>query len=86
MLATDDHALGNVALRVSVMDASGTVAATDVRPLFSQRSQQWSGETMLSLRGVSPGTTLRLVAVATDGPRGADGIEPRSARARTDAE
>ena len=66
VLATDDHALGNVALRVSVMDASGTEAATDVRPLFSQRSQQWSGETMVSLRGVSPGTTLRLVAVATD--------------------
>lgn len=66
VLATDDHALGNVALRVSVMDASGTAAATDVRPLFSQRSQQWSGETMVSLRGVSPGTTLRLVAVATD--------------------
>jgi hypothetical protein len=66
VLATDDHALGNVALRVSVVDASGTDAATDVRPLFSQRSQQWSGETIVSLRGVSPGTTLRLVAVATD--------------------
>lgn len=66
VMATDDHALANVALRVSVVDASGTDAASDVRPLFSQRSQQWSGETMVSLRGISPGTTLRLVAVATD--------------------
>ncbi len=66
VLATDDHALANVALRVSVVDASGDDAGTDVRSLFSERSQQWSGETMVSLRGISPGTTLRLVAVATD--------------------
>jgi hypothetical protein len=66
VLATDDHALGNVSLRISVMSQSGDETGSDVRSLFSQRSQQWSGETMLSTRGFSPGTTLKLVAVATD--------------------
>jgi hypothetical protein len=66
ILATDDHGLANVALRVTVLSAAGDEGETNVRQLFSQRSQQWSGETMLSTRGISPGTTLRLVAVATD--------------------
>lgn len=66
VLATDDHALANVALRISVVAQSGDETGSDVRSLFSQRSQQWSGETMISTRGISPGTTLKLVAVATD--------------------
>lgn len=66
VLATDDHALANVSLRISVMAQSGDETGSDVRSLFSQRSQQWSGETMLSTRGISPGTTLKLVAVASD--------------------
>ncbi len=66
VLATDDHALGNVSLRISVVAQSGDETGSDVRSLFSQRSQQWSGEMMLSTRGYSPGTTLKLVAVATD--------------------
>jgi len=66
VLATDDHALGNVSLRISVLAQSGDETGSDVRSLFAQRSQQWSGEMMLSTRGYSPGTTLKLVAVATD--------------------
>ena len=66
ILAADDHALANVALRVSVVGASGDEGDMSVRQLFSQRSEQWAGETMLSTRGISPGTTLRLVAAATD--------------------
>ncbi|MEW5917372.1 MAG: hypothetical protein AB1762_13255, partial [Gemmatimonadota bacterium] len=66
VLATDDHALANVALRVTVVSASGDEGGSNVRQLSSQRIQQWAGETMVSTRGVSPGTTLKLVAVATD--------------------
>jgi hypothetical protein len=66
VLATDDHGLGNVSLRISVMSQAGDETGSDVRSLFSQRSEQWSGEIMLSTRGFSPGTTLKLVAVATD--------------------
>jgi hypothetical protein len=66
VLATDDHGLGKVSLRISVMSQAGDETGSDVRSLFSQRSEQWSGEIMLSTRGFSPGTTLKLVAVATD--------------------
>ncbi len=66
ILAADDHALADVALRVSTVGASGDEGEMNVRQLFAQRSEQWAGETMLSTRGVSPGTTLRLVAAATD--------------------
>lgn len=66
VLAADDHGLADVSLRIAVVAPSGDVTGNTVKSLFSQRSQQWSGETMLSTRGISPGTTLKLVAVATD--------------------
>ncbi|MGQ0538458.1 MAG: hypothetical protein ACT4R6_05895, partial [Gemmatimonadaceae bacterium] len=66
VLAADDHALATVALRVTLVDGAGSARAPDVRALFSERVPQWSGETILSTRGIAPGTTLRLVAVAVD--------------------
>ena len=68
-LATDDHGLASVVLRVWRQPEGGTAMAETKRPLLSQPSTQWTGNAIVSLPdlGVQPGEAVHLVAVAIDG-------------------
>jgi len=68
-LATDDHGLASVVLRVWRQPEGGTAMPETKRPLLSQPSTQWTGNAVVSLAalGVQPGEAVHLVAVATDG-------------------
>ena len=68
-LATDDHGLGSVVLRVWRHPEGGSALPETSRPLLSQPSTQWTGNATLSLQalGVEPGEAVHVVAVAVDG-------------------
>ena len=68
-LATDDHGLATVALRVWRHPDGGAAMPETNRPLASQASTTWNGAATLSLAalGAQPGEAVHVVAVATDG-------------------
>jgi hypothetical protein len=68
-LATDDHGLASVMLRVWRHPDGGEAMPETSRPLLSQPITQWTGNATLSLPslGVEPGEAVHVVAVAVDG-------------------
>ena len=68
-LATDDHGLASIVLRVWRQPDAGTAMPETKRPLLSQPSTQWTGNATLSLPalGVQPGEAVHVVALAVDG-------------------
>ena len=68
-LATDDHGLASVVLRVWRQPDGGTAMPETDRRLLSQPSTQWTGNATLSLPalGVQPGEAVHVVALAIDG-------------------
>jgi hypothetical protein len=68
-LATDDHGLTSVTLRVWRQPDGGTAMPETARPLLSQPSSQWTGNATLSLAaiGTEPGEAVHVVATAVDG-------------------
>lgn len=67
-LATDDHGLSSVQLRVWRKPDLGEALPETTRPLHSQPTSQWTGDAALSLPslGVQAGETVHLVATAID--------------------
>ena len=67
-LATDDHGLSSVILRVWRQPDGGSAMPETARPLLSQPTTQWTGDAALSLPslGVQPGEAVHIVARATD--------------------
>ena len=68
-LATDDHGLASIVLRVWRLPEGGTAGPETKRPLLSQPSSQWTGNAIVSLPdlGVQPGEAVHVVASAVDG-------------------
>ena len=68
-LATDDHGLSTVMLRVWRQPEGGTASPETTRPLLSQPMTQWTGDATLSLPalGVEAGEAVHIVATAVDG-------------------
>ena len=68
-LATDDHGLASVVLRVWRQPDGGAAMPETSRSLLSQPSTQWTGNATLSLAslGVEPGEAVHVVAMAVDG-------------------
>jgi flagellar biosynthesis GTPase FlhF len=68
-LATDDHGIANVVLRVWRHPEGGSAMPETSRPLVSQATTQWTGEASLSLPaiGAQPGEAVHVVATAIDG-------------------
>ena len=68
-LATDDHGLASVTLRIWRQPDGGSSMPEITKPLLSQSVSQWNGNAVLSLPdvGVQPGEAVHVVAVATDG-------------------
>jgi hypothetical protein len=68
-LATDDHGLATVLLRVWRQPEGGTAMPDTTRPLLSQPMTQWTGDATLSLPalGVQAGEAVHIVAIAVDG-------------------
>jgi len=68
-LATDDHGLASVVLRVWRQPDGGVAGPETVSPLLSQPTSQWTGDAALSLPSldVQPGESVHLVATAVDG-------------------
>ena len=68
-LATDDHGLASIVLRVWRQPDGGTAGPETVRPLLSKPTSQWTGDAALSLPSldVQPGESVHLVATAIDG-------------------
>jgi hypothetical protein len=67
-LATDDHGLASVVLRMWRQPDGGSAMPETSRALLSQPVTQWTGDAALSLPslGVQPGETVHLVARAVD--------------------
>ena len=67
-LATDDHGLASVVLRVWRQPDGGAAGPETARPLLSQATSQWNGDAALSLPslGVEPGESVHIVATAID--------------------
>ena len=67
-LATDDHGLASVVLRVWRLPEGGTAMPETTRPLLSQPTSQWTGDASLSLPslGVQAGEEVHIVATAVD--------------------
>jgi len=67
-LATDDHGLASVVLRVWRQPDGGAASPETARPLLSQPTTQWTGDASLSLPslGVQPGEAVHVIATAVD--------------------
>src|SRR5688572_10178903 len=68
-LATDDHGLASVVLRVWRHPEGGAALPETTRPLVSQATTQWTGDAALSLPslGVQAGESVHIIATAVDG-------------------
>src|SRR5215203_667190 len=68
-LATDDHGLSTVTLRIWRQPEGGTAEPETTRPLLTQPMTQWTGDATLSLPalGVQAGEAVHIVATAVDG-------------------
>ena len=72
VVAEDDHRLGTIAIRRQVIDAAGQGGASTETTLSAGGEAAWVGAVRLDLAalGLTPGATVRLVAVAREaGPR-----------------
>ena len=67
-LATDDHGIGSVALRVWRVPEGAAALPETSRMLVSRATTQWTGDAALSLPslGVEAGEAVHIVAVAVD--------------------
>jgi hypothetical protein len=67
-LATDDHGLASVVLRVWRVPEGGAALPETSQPLLSQRTTQWTGDASLSLPalGVQAGEAVHVIATAVD--------------------
>jgi hypothetical protein len=66
ILATDDHGIGGVLVRSWIVTARGETRGAVTRPIAAPGEAQWSGETPVSMSGLTPGDAMHLVAVAAD--------------------
>jgi hypothetical protein len=67
VLATDDHGLAGVQLRVVITDAAGTIRSTRARPMSEAGTAQFAGDLGVPTAELRPGDAMRLTAIATDG-------------------
>ena len=67
VLATDDHGLGSVLLKVSLVNGRGDVRTSSTRPLSGAMQDQFAGDLALPMAALQPGDAMHITAIATDG-------------------
>jgi hypothetical protein len=66
VLATDDHGLAGVQLRVVVASATGEVRSQTMRAMSGPGTAQFAGDQPLATSALRPGDAMRVTAIATD--------------------
>lgn len=66
VLATDDHGLSGVLLKVALVNGRGEVRTSSTRPLSGSGTEQFAGDLTLAMAALQPGDAMRVTAIATD--------------------
>jgi hypothetical protein len=66
VLATDDHGLAAVQLRVNVTNARGELKSSTTRPMSGPGTAQFAGDLSVPTSSLTPGDAMRITAIATD--------------------
>jgi len=66
VLATDDHGLAGVQLRIVVTTANGEVRSQTTRPMSGPGTSQFAGDQAVATSALTPGDAMRITAIATD--------------------
>ncbi len=67
VLATDDHGLASVLLRVALVNARGEIRTSSTRPLSGPSIEQYAGDLVVPMSALQSGDAYRITAIATDG-------------------
>jgi hypothetical protein len=67
VLATDDHGLAGVLLRVALVNSRGEIRTSSTRPLGGPSAGQFAGDIVLGMGALQAGDAFKVTAIATDG-------------------
>jgi hypothetical protein len=66
VMATDDHGLGGVQLRVAIVNGRGDIRTSSSRVLSGRGTEQFAGDVVLPMAALQAGDAMKLTAIATD--------------------
>ena len=66
VLATDDHGLAGVLLKVALVNSRGEIRTSNTRPLGGPTADQFAGDLVLPMSALQAGDAFKVTAIATD--------------------
>jgi hypothetical protein len=66
VLATDDHGLAGVLLRIALVNSRGEIRNSSTRALGGPSADQFAGDLVLSMAALQAGDAFKVTAIATD--------------------